>query len=245
MSRARSARRARAFTLIELLVVLAIMIAIAAIVLPLALDDAKRASLGEAKEQLEAVLLSARADAQRTGKTVRVMAFEQDGRWMLSEDEVQDADATRGSFLDSGGASGVLTRTMQVMGLPEGVRIGVTRDAAEGRAIGSGADGGGFDDQGSVAPQLPSGADEAGVTTDGMEVQIAMFLPDGQISATHPLYIGGSDGRVGELSVNSWTGTVEMRVLPSRTDELGVDDGGDSGDKGDGTDIGSGGVQER
>jgi type II secretory pathway pseudopilin PulG len=227
-----------------LLVVLAIMIAIASILLPLALDDAKRASLTEAREQLEAVLLSARADAQRTGKTVRVAAFEQDGRWLLAEEEVQGADATSGASVDEANAPGVQARILQVTSLPEGVRIGQTRDAAEGKKSGTEADGGENDGQDWEGPPLASGTDDVGGSVDGVEVQVALFLPDGQVVATRPLFIGGADGRVGELSLNSWTGMVEMRVLPPRTSE--AEEGGDDGDSGAGKDIGAGGAgQER
>jgi hypothetical protein len=219
------------------------MTAIAALVLPLALDDAKRASLTESKEQLEAVLLSARADAQRTGKTVRVAAFEQDGRWMLSEEEMADAaGASDSSTAGQVDGSAARTKSLQVMGIPDGVRIGLTREQAEGRPPGAAAAASGLEEAGAgEVPLFPD--DEAGNAAEGTEVQIAMFLPDGQIAATRPLYIGGSDGRVGEISVNSWTGTVEMRVLPPRSSE--VENEGEAGDTGDGTDIGGGAGQER
>ena len=63
-----------------------------------------------------------------------------------------------------------------------------------------------------------------------------MFLPDGQIMATRPLYVGGADGRVGEVTVNGWTGALTVAMLPAGTGEPGED----SGDEKEGADIGEG-----
>jgi hypothetical protein len=54
--------------------------------------------------------------------------------------------------------------------------------------------------------------------------QVALILPDGQIVPTRALYLGSADGRVGEVSVNSWTGVLKVRLLePRGEDEEGED----------------------
>jgi prepilin-type N-terminal cleavage/methylation domain-containing protein len=237
-SRSGLGRAGRAFTIIELMVVLAIMLAVGAIALPLALDDAKRAAMREAQDQLEAVLLSARADAQRTGKTVRVIGVVLDGRWVLTEEEVLERkasdDVSPGSGSDLSGA----TRVIQELPLPDGVRLGRTRDEAEGKvrqAWEPGSELGESDESDAEMTTDPSDAGASG----GQEIQIAVLLPDGQIMATRPLYLGGADGRVGEVSVNGWTGVLTVTLLPARTGEPG--EGEESGDEQEGTDIGEGG----
>ncbi len=225
VARRRAQRRdVRAFTIMELMVVLAIILGIAAIALPLALDDAKRAAFGEAEQQLEAILLSARADSQRTGKTVRVRGVELDDRWLLIEEEVIEESGTDGAAARGGGEAGPRTRVIQESALPARVRLARTREEAEGKSDRLGQDVPAEDDGG-------PGEDLAAVdaTRGSAALQVAMFLPDGQIVPTRPLHLGGPDGRVGEVSVNSWTGAVTVAVLAARSSE--------PGDEGEGPDI--------
>src|SRR5688572_11919429 len=165
----------RAFTIIELMVVLAIMLAVGAIALPLALDDAKRAAMRESQDQLEAVMLSARADAQRTGKTVRVIGVVLDGRWILTEEEVIERkasdDASPGSGSDLSGA----TRVIQELPLPEGVRLGRTRDEAEGKVRQAWEAGGEFGESDESEHETTTNPDGAGASGGGQEIQIAVF----------------------------------------------------------------------
>ncbi len=230
----------RAFTIIELMVVLAIMLAVGAIALPLALDDAKRAAMREAQDQLEAVMLSARADAQRTGKTVRVIGVLLDGRWVLTEEEVLERMVSDDALTGSGSFSSSPTRVIQELALPEGVRLGRTRDEAEGNVREAWEGGGEFGESDDGDADTTADPTEDGTPSGAREIQIAVFLPDGQIMATRPLYLGGADGRVGEVSVNGWTGALTVQVLPARTGEPGEE----TGDEDEGADIGGVGGQE-
>lgn len=210
--------RARAFTLLELIVVIVIILAISAVVLPVAFDDVKRAAFREAQEQIEAVMMSARADAQRTGKTVRVTAVRVDGRWVMRQEEIVEGGSHGAAMNEVSG--GARTRLMHEKALPLGMRLARSLDeltAAEG--MDGTAEWGASDD---------AGGDVDGRDEDAAMMQIGMFLPDGQITPTRPLYLAEGDvgGRVGEVIVNSWTGVVTVKMVDvTNVDGLEEDEG--------------------
>jgi type II secretory pathway pseudopilin PulG len=227
---------ARSFTLIEMMIVLVLMLSVMAIALPLTLQDARRAAYREAQEQCSAVLMSARADAQRTARTVRVLALRRSGEdlWVLRTEEVADASGLAAE--PDSGANGV--KFMQETALPAGVSMSRSEDEAWGlAAAGDDADeaeGDGMPGQDAGAAASEGAGVSMGVQDAGAWMRVAVFLPDGQIAASSGLFVrvSGAAGevlRVGRLTLNTWTGVVALADVPKPRQGDELDGAGSAG----------------
>lgn len=196
----------RAFTILELMIVLAVILGISGILLPLALDDAKRAATGEAASQLEALLLSTRAEAQRTGRALRIVAVLDPAGPSVRVEELSEQAMAGGT-----------ARVLQESTLPDGLKLGRSRDEVEGVSADSSLEPGWIDDEEFAPTDDPAGFNDA--PPPAPRLQLAVFLPDGHIAPTRPLYLRGPDGRVGQLDINSWTGVLTVTYLAPRTDD--------------------------
>ena len=127
--------RARGFTLIELMIALAIVAMLAGIVLPIGISRLNADSFIQTQRQVESAVGIARADAQRRGMLMKLIAVEESGVVVLWS--VEHAPAERG---------GKPARREFVMELPSGATIEAAPavgddegDASNGAATDEGA----------------------------------------------------------------------------------------------------------
>ena len=187
-------RSPRAFTLVELMVALALAVALAAVVVPVSLSWLPAAALDEAPARIESALALARAEAQRRGVVIEVVAVRTDRGITeirardLTTEEAEDDEA-------SAAADGPLNETL-LAELPEGTTL---------RRVGS-------EDDGSDAPGLEAGADPTPEPAP-LEMVLAIALPDGRIvvETGSELRVIGADARWAALAINGWTGVVTAR----------------------------------
>lgn len=180
---------ARGLTLLEVVVAVAIVAILSALALPAISGRLGDARLKSAAHQLEAGVISIRAQAQREGNAVALFAAPGRRGMQLVAERVEAAGGMAGEGIGGGEReSGVSRRVLA--SLPPGVRInaGDSATAEDGEA----------DDQ----MALP------GIAEDGMErppLRLAVALPDGSVISPGPVSLsaGGAGWRV---RINRFTG---------------------------------------
>lgn len=212
----------RGFTVYEVLVAIALVVVVAAVALPYAWTWAKGEEFEEARNQVEAALAMARADAQREGKPVRVAARQDPltGAWCVYSERIDPMGE-----VESGPAASALT-------LPKGLTVGAGNgesaaargDAAatepkraEGAGTGMGVgtasvEGRGAGDSGWVEAEEGEGL--AGIV-------VATFMPDGEAVGARPWFMRGANGKAFEVAIDAWTGRVTMRPVVAAAAETG------------------------
>jgi type II secretory pathway pseudopilin PulG len=210
-------RCAGGFTLLEVLIAITLTVALAAVVLPVSMSWLQVAGLDEAAPRVEAALSLARADAQRRGIVLEVVAAtSSDGALELRSRELIVESAGSGDFDESLEPNGISDETSEetlLAELPAGI---VLRRVIPGEleAEEFGAAGGLAEDTSRAAPLAEKEEDE---------LIIALALPDGRIIAEEQaaeLRAVGSDGRWMVLTINGWTGAVVSRAgVAARDDE--------------------------
>jgi prepilin-type N-terminal cleavage/methylation domain-containing protein len=176
----------RAFTLMELLVALALVLLLGGLVVSFSAGSGREAAWDDAPHRLTAAMLQARAEAQRSGQVVLVVAVKRlDGSTDLAWRTLEpDPEEESSSFH----AGAVTMATSDPIALPAGLSLSEPRE-------GQGDDRSG--------PRGDSTADET---------VIALFLPDGR-GAARAVNLTDSAGRLARVEVNPWTGRVSLGAL--------------------------------
>ncbi|HYE60482.1 MAG TPA: prepilin-type N-terminal cleavage/methylation domain-containing protein [Phycisphaerales bacterium] len=182
----------RGFTLIELMICIAVLVVIAALVMPSmdSMNDSTR--FRTACDQLSSVASVCRAEARRTGKPVAVVATtNQDGTQSIVSVPLGDAaEAPAGTTLE------VDSRVLMVM--PKGISIHADVDGA---------------DVIEPAPDQEVSIDPVDEATQSLII----YWANGAATAQAPIKVKGPGGRVAGAKVNSFTGTVTVSEEPAET----------------------------
>ncbi len=232
----------RGFTLLEVLIALGVLVALGALVSASLVGFASGARFDGGVRRIGAALVLARADAQREGRALSVVALEGGGAVMLMVEpfEPEAAEGREQTGLETRRATeeGPQSRSIAIgvpdhgkgserarrrlVVLPAGVRI--SSEAPEAQSgkwkVESGH---------SAAEEAENAAGHEGPET----VRLCVMLPDGSAWAAAPVYvIGGS--RAARLVVNRWTGAARAEpVEPASDDESAINTpaGGGDGEK--------------
>lgn len=184
---------ARGFTIFELLVVLAITTLLAGIVLPIGLSRLAADRFTQTQSQLASAIIIARADAQRRGVIVRLIAVQDERGTALWSEELEDAEPAK---RDSAGERGAARRSF-VLDLPAGTafeRVPVVEDDGAGSASGVPPDG---DEDG--------GATESGEESRAQEFTLCVLMPDGAVAPGQGVLLVSGERAV-RVRLNMWTG---------------------------------------
>ena len=238
----------------EVMIVLALLLALASVVVPIAVTQARAGRVADAGLQLEAALAMARADAQRQSTPVRVLArtlrsgevevFAETITLGVPDRETDGptwGDATSEKRPGDGGTS---ERPAATLTLPKGVVVSDRRDEpADGRGAGAtpGFDGSAAQATGTPESQGVSREDSSDGTADGAgsALLLAVFLPDGEVVGPGPRFLLDGRGGLAEIRVDSLSGRVRVVSVPRAA--LGaVVDGGAGVGVGGGTEGGGG-----
>jgi Tfp pilus assembly protein FimT len=183
---------ARAFTLVELMVAIAVLIVIAALVLP-SLDSLSESSrFKNACDQLSSAASVCRAEAKRTGKPVAVVAtMNEDGSQSIMS--VPLGEVAHLAELEEDTSVEVDSRVLMVM--PKGVSIKAdSQQAKSGREEGE--------------------REEAALNIEAADAEttqsLIIYWADGGATASAPMVVTGPGGRSAGAKVNSWTGTLSI-----------------------------------
>lgn len=176
----------RAFTLTEVLVALALVLLLGGLVLSLSAGNGREAAWDDAPYRLTAAMLQARAEAQRSGQVVLVVAVTRpdgstDLAWRALEPDLREESSPFH-------AGEVTAATADPIALPAGLSLIEPREGQR-------------DDR--SGPRGDPTADEA---------VIALFLPDGR-GAARAVNLTDSTGRLARVEVNPWTGRVTLGAL--------------------------------
>lgn len=195
-----------AFTLLELMVALALAVVLAAVVLPVSLSWLPAAGLDEAPPRIESALALARADAQRRGVVVEIVAIETPGG--ITEIRARDVADENAEDEEENHARATGRRDETILAeLPKGTKL---------RRAGSEEEGGLPPFEEEIEPAGAVQASGAGP----IEIVLAIALPDGRIVAEGggELRVIGGDARWAALGINGWTGAVTARPGASAGD---------------------------
>jgi len=233
---------ARGFTLIEMLVVVLLIVLIAAIVGPLAISEIGRTSMKEAEQQVEAAAMLARADAQRRGAVVQLLARPADevrgiGVELISIDLTSDGashgsgDESAGRLEDGLGAGADSTTPGKAGDTSGGAGVKVSGGLVREKSIlilplgvrmqsvlvdtEEASNGGSLDAPGRLDAGGGRKSDSAGEGVDAADalMPLCVFFPDGQIVASTPRYLVSRSGRAVSIQINAWTGRVTATTV--------------------------------
>lgn len=176
---------ARGLTLLELLIVLALLLAMAALVGPAALNALDERAFESATDVTQRQMMLARAHAQATGKPVEVVYVRNQAGarnvvarlFEVSEDQQQEPLVESWASRTLPFAFSMSDREPRVQDEP---RIGGLDDAA----------------------------------VEATMLRLGVFLPDGSAMAGSPRWMLDDDGRAARLHVNPYTGEVSFTRLP-------------------------------
>ncbi len=188
----------RGFSILELLIVVGVIVALGAVVSASLFGLAAGARFDEAVRRVEAAFVLARADAQREGRALAIVADSgpEGVELVLERFEPDSAMAAK----PAGPAGGPESRRLVL--LPGGVRVTDHLPPAPGTAASP------------AVPDAEAGADRA---EGGREsVRVCVMLPDGGAWASRPMYLVGPGERAAKIGVNRWTGTARVEVVESR-----------------------------
>jgi len=188
---------ARAFTLIELMIALAIVAMLAGIVLPIGLSRLNADAFVQAQRQLEAAVGIGRAESQRTGALVKLIAAD-GGVTLFSHAHRPLEEST-----DTGRKRSTPGREF-VLELPAGVRIEADPDTEADEGIAAGED--------APSPGSPAASSEQ-VPAD---LGVCVLMPDGTVVTSGPLVLVARDGKRARIDFNPWTGSLAFPPLPAR-----------------------------
>lgn len=199
---------ARCFTIFELLVVLAITTLLAGIVLPIGLSRLAADRFTQTQSQLASAIIIARADAQRRGVIVRLIAVQDERGTALWSEELEDAEPAK---RDSAGERGAARRSF-VLDLPAGTtfeRVPAAEDEEEAGGANGHADG---DEE--------DGGLEPGGTARAREFTLCVLMPDGMVApGLDVLLIAGE--QAARLRLNMWTGDASFESFRREEEEGG------------------------
>lgn len=195
--------RSRGFSLIEILVAMAIMVMLAGIVLPIGLSRLNANSFSATQRQLASAVSIARADSQRRGVLLHLVAVESMNGvaiWSIERPVEGDAEAPeRRSFL---------------LELPGGASLAdLPREESEEEAD--------ADEERAEEPRGDSRQEGEG-EAERSERTICVLMPDGTVVSAEPLVLVGRGGERARIDINPWTGGMNF----PRLEPLGsLDDG--------------------
>ncbi|MCW5777532.1 MAG: hypothetical protein KIS87_13935 [Phycisphaeraceae bacterium] len=215
--------RRGAFTLFEVLVAIALLIAAASLAAPALARRMGAALFDESSRQLEGAIALCRAEAQREGRPVALVAQPaRDGLRLLARpigdddpvDGIVDANGSGdGWFMPADESSGsrrgreASRREIPVFVLPSGVRMSAERPVPlEAIGLGGASLGAGV----GLSPIVGGTEGES----DGLQT-IAVFLADGGALETAPFWLIGPEGRSVEVRISAATGKATFRAVRS------------------------------
>jgi|GEM_PF-3287806 len=181
----------RGFTLIELMICIAVLVVIAALVLPSADTMSDTTRFRAACDQLSSVASVCRAEAQRTGKPIAVVAtMNKDGSQSIVGIPLGDA-------VEIEGASTIEVESRVLMHMPKGISIHAEHASAPG------------------AMDITTEVMEVNVEpVDEATQSLFIYWGNGAATASAPIKVKGPGGRVAGAKVNSFTGTVTVAEEP-------------------------------
>jgi type II secretory pathway pseudopilin PulG len=180
----------RALTLLELLLALSLLLAIWALVLPLAADSLRDRTFDAGAEMLHDQLLLARAHAGATGRPVEIGY----------EPSTSTIDAAY--FRPDAGAETDGERGLS----PKGTVPLRSSDEGDDEIPAQWA-----------ATRLPDGLSISGFEEDEAPpsaMRLAVFMPDGSALFSRPVWLGDGHGRKVKFSLNPWTGLAAREPVP-------------------------------
>lgn len=199
----------RGFSVIELLVVLGVLVAVGAVVTADLAGRTADARLAEASRRVESAFVLARAEAQRAGRAMNLLA-RAEGRTARLVLAAFDAD---GESIDGSGDGG---RAAPRATPPPSERLLVVLPAGVLVTSGEASSAGGAGlDAASGRPTEPRPGDDAGaasVAGASEPVRLAVMLPDGTCRAEPSCRLVGPGPRRAGVTVSRWTG--RARVAP-------------------------------
>ncbi len=166
----------RALSLLELLLALSLLLAISALVLPVALESLRERAFGANAENVRNQMLLARAHAGASGRPVEIFYEPSPSRIEARYFEVDVADESA-SDLDrepepAPAPIDPIVESWADSLLPEGFTISAAQ-----------------------AEDAPPGP-----------LRLAIFMPDGSALLSRPVWLGDAHGRQAKLTINPWTG---------------------------------------
>lgn len=181
----------RALTILELLIAIVLIASLTALVVPAVLGRVGEFSLDAAARQVEAAFVAARAQSQREGLPVAVVARPEAGGGVGLCLEAMSASAGE----EQADAPPALAPAAWTV-LP--TRVTLTDSAVDGERDG-------------FAPaSAGAGAERFGDGGAAQRLLVAVVLPDGTASAAGERYLAGPGGERWRLRVNRWTGAASF-----------------------------------
>jgi len=183
----------RAFTLIEVVIAIAILLAIAALVLPSMLERTRGRAEREAVEIAKAACSRASSESQRRGVPILLAA-------------VSETDHVRlvGSRVETGDDESGVVRELFSIDLPGGMTItGPGAKAPEAMQPAGGADSRAFG-------ATPS--EESGVARAGARTTLTLAFPDGRCAGGQFDLVTSATRRT-RFSLSEWTSNVRVRTI--------------------------------
>lgn len=187
--------RLRGFTLIELMIALAIVAMLAGIVLPIGLSRLNADTFAQTQRQLESAVSIARADAQRRGVLMKLVAIEADGVtavWSVERNAAERRDRP--------------ARREFILELPAGTGIEPAPVAAEEEEPGP--------EEEDKEERTEGGERATGAEAGPVERPLCVLMPDGTVVAGSAMALRGRDGTRARIGFNAWTGALSFTIIP-------------------------------
>jgi len=210
-----------AFTLWELLVAIALLLMIAALVVPISLSYFVAATFDEAGSQVAAVMAMARADAQREGKPVQIaLKADSAGAWHVVRLPDVPPQTVAGAPIDyeartasveaalGNDASAKPLETLAT--LPAGVHV------SRAHTVVSTEDDSGEAAETATADDRSASSTTSAEATVGGGFLIATFMPDGEPTGCAPWTMTDSRGRSLRIAIDPWTGQVKVQQVKAQ-----------------------------
>jgi type II secretory pathway pseudopilin PulG len=197
--------RSRGLTLFEVLIALGIILALSAIVLPIASWSLRLGSLESARDGVEAVLLQARASARLEGRAIEVFAGggRIEARWFdaangfsganaIEADDITSLEATLADPVDFDELR--ITNLWARRRLPADITVLDVDDYLET-----------LEESDMFGSSVDKRAPVEFVSSRNSELRLGVFLPDGGALVGQTAVLVGSDGKAIQISVDPWT----------------------------------------
>lgn len=201
-----------AFTIVEIIIVAMLLVALMGLAVPVFIARLRHETAMAGAADLGSAMVMARSIAEREGRIVELVAIDSRPRVRIIGREPaagsDDIDAPEpfiaGGEADPPSASvpGDVPPLVEIK-LPESVRIGRSAPWTLDRAQGP-------DPAWSAREHIPEDpiVNDLAETVGAEEFVVALFLPDGSVSAANAVYVYRSDERAVAVRVNRWTGAV-------------------------------------